>query len=105
MGESTNTDRRPSPDAAEPQQVLAVANELERLVIDLETGQRGFMITGDERVLRPWDDARRKKGNGAPQNSQGCPMARRHLGSTAMAGPVPLAWASAPLVVLSMAST
>jgi signal transduction histidine kinase len=39
--------------------VLAAANQLERLVIDLETGQRGFIITGDERFLDPWNDARR----------------------------------------------
>ena len=33
------------------------ANRLERLVIDLETGQRGFIITGEERFLEPWRDA------------------------------------------------
>ena len=38
--------------------VLAAANRLERLVIDLETGQRGFVITGEERFLEPWNDAR-----------------------------------------------
>ena len=40
------------------EEVLATANELERLVIDLETGQRGFVITGEERFLEPWDAAR-----------------------------------------------
>lgn len=39
--------------------VLAAVNQLERLVIDLETGQRGFVITGEERFLEPWNDARR----------------------------------------------
>ena len=34
------------------------ANQLERLVIDLETGQRGFVITGQERFLGPWRAAR-----------------------------------------------
>jgi signal transduction histidine kinase len=38
--------------------VLATANELERLVIDLETGMRGFALTGQERFLEPWDNAR-----------------------------------------------
>jgi signal transduction histidine kinase len=38
--------------------VLAAANRLERLLIDIETGQRGFLITGDERFLDPWNDAR-----------------------------------------------
>src|SRR4051812_47318405 len=38
--------------------VLAAANHLERLVIDMETGQRGFAITGDERFLEPWNNAR-----------------------------------------------
>src|SRR6266540_3547643 len=31
---------------------------LERLAIDLETGQRGFVITGQERFLGPWRAAR-----------------------------------------------
>jgi CHASE3 domain sensor protein len=38
--------------------VLATANYLERLVIDLETGQRGFIIAGDARFLQPWTQAR-----------------------------------------------
>jgi CHASE3 domain sensor protein len=38
--------------------VLVEANHLERLVIDLETGQRGFILTGEERFLQPWRDAR-----------------------------------------------
>jgi signal transduction histidine kinase len=36
------------------QQVLVTANELELLVVDLETGVRGFVITGQERFLQPW---------------------------------------------------
>jgi signal transduction histidine kinase len=38
-------------------EVLAAANHLERLVIDLETGVRGFLLTGDERFLSPWTNA------------------------------------------------
>ena len=36
------------------EEVLVVANRLERLVVDLETGQRGFVITGQDRFLQPW---------------------------------------------------
>ena len=39
-------------------EVLATANQLERLVVDLETGQRGFIITGQARFLQPWNAAR-----------------------------------------------
>ena len=40
--------------ARESESVLVVANRLERLVVDLETGQRGFIITGQESFLQPW---------------------------------------------------
>jgi signal transduction histidine kinase len=40
------------------QEVLATANQLERLVVDLETGVRGFVITGQDRFLQPWRAAR-----------------------------------------------
>jgi signal transduction histidine kinase len=40
------------------QQVLAASNRLERLVVDLETGLRGFAITREERFLEPWEEAR-----------------------------------------------
>ena len=38
--------------------VLVVANQLERFVVDLETGQRGFVITGTQNLLEPWRAAR-----------------------------------------------
>ena len=38
--------------------VLAAANRLERLVIDVETTQRGYIITGQLSVLGSWDQAR-----------------------------------------------
>jgi signal transduction histidine kinase len=41
------------------EQVLVAARTLERLVIDLETGERGFLLTGDERFLQPWEAAQR----------------------------------------------
>ncbi|MEN3280024.1 MAG: hypothetical protein V7607_1164, partial [Solirubrobacteraceae bacterium] len=40
------------------QNVVIAANELERLLLDLETGQRGFILTRQERFLDPWDAAR-----------------------------------------------
>ena len=45
--------------ALHSEEVLAAANQLERLVIDVETGQRGFVITGQERFLDPWRNAQR----------------------------------------------
>jgi signal transduction histidine kinase len=44
--------------ATQSRQVLSVADGLEQLVIDLETGLRGFQITGDEHFLEPWSAAR-----------------------------------------------
>jgi len=46
--------RQRSLDASHSQQVIATANRLQTLVIDLETGVRGFVITHDERYLDPW---------------------------------------------------
>ena len=40
--------------------VLAATLGLEKLVVDLETGQRGFVFTGDDRLLEPWNSARRE---------------------------------------------
>jgi signal transduction histidine kinase len=44
--------------AARSQRALVFANNVERLVLDLETGQRGFLVSGDERFLQPWRAAR-----------------------------------------------
>jgi signal transduction histidine kinase len=38
---------------------LEAANRVEKLVIDVETGERGFVITRRERFLAPWRAARR----------------------------------------------
>jgi signal transduction histidine kinase/CHASE3 domain sensor protein len=40
------------------QVVVIAANELERLLLDLETGERGFILTHQERFLDPWNAAR-----------------------------------------------
>jgi signal transduction histidine kinase len=44
--------------AMHSQEVLASANRLERLVVDLESGPRGYLLTGEERFLAPWAAAR-----------------------------------------------
>jgi signal transduction histidine kinase len=38
-------------------QVLVMANRLERLIIDMETGVRGFALTGQDQFLEPWREA------------------------------------------------
>ena len=43
-----------SAEASHTQQVIATANQLQTLVIDLETSVRGFVITKNERDLGPW---------------------------------------------------
>jgi signal transduction histidine kinase len=52
--------RHRSLEARHSQQVIATANELQTLVIDLETGLRGFVITDDDRDLRPWRRAQER---------------------------------------------
>jgi CHASE3 domain sensor protein len=39
------------------EQVLVAANRLERLVVDIEAGERGFLITGQDDRLRLWRTA------------------------------------------------
>ncbi|HEX5120166.1 MAG TPA: CHASE3 domain-containing protein [Pseudonocardiaceae bacterium] len=45
--------------ATHSQEVLASANRLERLVVDLESGSRGYLLTGEEGFLLPWTAARK----------------------------------------------
>jgi signal transduction histidine kinase len=52
--------RHRSLEARHSQQVIATANQLQTLVIDLETGVRGFVITADERQLHPFRTAQRR---------------------------------------------
>ncbi len=44
--------------ASDSRTELATADALDKLVIDLETGVRGFVITRQERFLEPWQAAR-----------------------------------------------
>jgi len=52
--------RHRSLEARHSQQTIATANQLQTLVIDLETGLRGFVITDDEHDLQPWRSAQRR---------------------------------------------
>jgi hypothetical protein len=40
-------------------QEVNVARDVRRLLIDMETGQRGFIITGEPRFLEQWEIGRR----------------------------------------------
>lgn len=44
---------------AHAKDVTAATLRLEKLVVDLETGSRGFIFTGNKQFLRPWNKARR----------------------------------------------
>ena len=62
--------------AEQSQRVAAQANLLERLLLDLETGQRAYVITGRRSFLAPWDAALR-----------GYPAAARELRALAVDPP------------------
>ena len=40
------------------QQILATTARVQALVLDIETGERGYLLTGDKRFLAPWNSAR-----------------------------------------------
>jgi signal transduction histidine kinase len=52
--------RQRSLEARRSQEVIATANRLQTLVVDLETGLRGFVITRQDRELAPWRQALRQ---------------------------------------------
>jgi signal transduction histidine kinase len=49
-----------SMEAQRSQQVIAAASELQTLVVDMQTGVRGFIIFNKPRYLAPWRTARRR---------------------------------------------
>jgi signal transduction histidine kinase len=51
--------------ARQSEEVLVVANRLERLIVDAETGQRGFLLTRQEDFLEPWRAAQATFGEQA----------------------------------------
>jgi signal transduction histidine kinase len=54
LAELRESDRR----ALRSADVLVAANALERLVLDIESAERGFLITRQESFLQPWTSAR-----------------------------------------------
>src|SRR3954453_24064729 len=42
------------------EQSVVAASRIEKLVLDLETGTRGYAITHDRRVLQPWSTAQQQ---------------------------------------------
>jgi signal transduction histidine kinase len=44
--------------AQQSENVLVATNRLERLVVDLEAGERGYLLTGSKEFLQPWLKAR-----------------------------------------------
>jgi signal transduction histidine kinase len=50
--------RESTEERRETREGLVAADELQQLVIDLETGLRGFVITREEQFLQPWNEAR-----------------------------------------------
>jgi signal transduction histidine kinase len=48
-------------------ETLDLLNEIERLALDLETGGRGFVITGDENFLAPYESATVELAGAMPQ--------------------------------------
>ncbi len=53
--------------ARHSERVLAMVADLERLTVDLESGERGFVATGNDVFLQPWTNARARF---APQAEQ-----------------------------------
>src|SRR4051794_32664454 len=41
-------------------QSASVAQQMEKYVLDLETGSRGYIITGQKVFLEPWNNARKE---------------------------------------------
>ena len=69
--------RNASREEQRAQSAVATATQVEKLVLDLETGTRGYVLTGQDRYLEPWRAAqrrlpgevaelRREVGGGAP---------------------------------------
>lgn len=46
-------------DVASTERTIAVANRIEKEILDLETGERGFLVSGKRSFLGPYNDARK----------------------------------------------
>jgi signal transduction histidine kinase len=58
LARAVSEERGSSDRATDSLEVIAAATALERLVVDLESGQRGYVITREQRFLEPWRSAR-----------------------------------------------
>jgi signal transduction histidine kinase len=97
VGDLRRAERRTS----HSQDVLVAANRLERLVLDLETGQRGFILTGQQEFLRPWETARvafPSRANELRRLVSGDPVQAREATRVAQAGKAYISAYSVPLV-------
>ena len=52
--------RKSSREEQRAQSAVGTATQVEKLVLDLETGTRGYVLTGDPRFLQPWRSAQRR---------------------------------------------
>ena len=59
--------------------LLAQVYEVKAALVDAETGERGFLLTGDEAFLDPWLEARQRVQVGLAALGQGTVMTRRSL--------------------------
>ena len=70
------------------ERVLVAAHTLEGLVIDLETGERGFLLTGSEQFLEPWTAAQAALPD-ANRDLEGLArVPRQHARAQAIAGDI-----------------
>ncbi len=82
--------RRSAGLSLETQRFLAAANRLETLTLQLQSGQRGYLLTGDEYFLATYDDAARQLeaatlrfevlGQGRPDQAAGIHRLARAIG-------------------------
>jgi signal transduction histidine kinase len=68
------------------ERVLVSARALERLVIDLETGERGFLLTGDESFLEPWTAAQAALPDATSELEELARVPRQHDRAQAITG-------------------
>ncbi len=67
------------------ERVLVAARTLEQLVIDLETGERGFLLTDAERFLQPWTDAQAALPDATRELERLARVPRQHARAEAIA--------------------
>jgi signal transduction histidine kinase/DNA-binding response OmpR family regulator/CHASE3 domain sensor protein len=90
--------------AADAERAIAASNRVERLMLDLQTGVRGYVITQQERFLEPWESARAvfpRELRRLEQLVGDNPDLKRQAGEIADAGLSYLHTYSEPLVALA----